>query len=362
MKIMRMFNEVSSKQQEMEIKFELIKRTLKLLKKYERFDVAELEAKFISTPVRWTNLKSKVTLAKQRLGPTIQEESKLITQDLKKFALVISSLSQDINSSRLFDRQCQHEQASQLIDEFVTRFEGLQNEAADLKQLQELLDSNVVDFGLLSSARTTLGHLKKAWKTVEEVRSRHGEWKSIRWQRVNIKQASEETDRQLEMLAALPEETAAWDVVLGTSGEIGNIKMCLPIIEEIANPAMRTRHWKQLVRVSGGTALVDNETLKMLTFGQLLDLNLHGHGEEVKLIVQKAVKDLSIEQTLKTYEEIWLSKTFTLQLYENPKPDNLNYSQLNEDVSVNYYVSCILLRESSSLGLKTGSDFFQKDQ
>lgn len=40
---------------------------------------------------------------------------------------------------------------------------------------------------------------------------------------------------------------------------------------------MRTRHWKQLVRISGGTALVDNETLKMLTFGQLLDLNLHGN-------------------------------------------------------------------------------------
>ena len=39
---------------------------------------------------------------------------------------------------------------------------------------------------------------------------------------------------------------------------------------------MRTRHWKQLVRVSGSTALVDNETLKMLTFGQLLELNIHG--------------------------------------------------------------------------------------
>jgi dynein heavy chain len=50
----------------------------------------------------------------------------------------------------------------------------------------------------------------------------------------------------------------------------------LPIIEEIANPAMRNRHWKQLVRVSGGTAIVDNEALKTLTFGQLLDLNLHG--------------------------------------------------------------------------------------
>ena len=93
---------------------------------------------------------------------------------------------------------------------------------------------------------------------------------------MNIKQANEDTDKQLELLKSLPKETAEWDVVLGTRFEIVNIKNCLPIIEEIANPAMRTRHWKQLVRVSGGTALVDNETLKMLTFGQLLDLNLHG--------------------------------------------------------------------------------------
>ena len=69
---------MSSKQQEMEVKFELMKKTLNLLKKYNRFDVIDLEAKFNSTPVRWTNLKSKVTLAKQRLGPTIQEESKII--------------------------------------------------------------------------------------------------------------------------------------------------------------------------------------------------------------------------------------------------------------------------------------------
>ena len=36
---------------------------------------------------------------------------------------------------------------------------------------------------------------------------------------------------------------------------------------------MRTRHWKQLVRVAGQNALVDNETLKTLTFGQILKLN-----------------------------------------------------------------------------------------
>ncbi len=78
MKIMRMFNEVSSKQQELEIKFELMKRTLTLLKKYKFSEVYDLETKFNTTPIRWNNLKSKVTSAKQRLGPTINQEANSI--------------------------------------------------------------------------------------------------------------------------------------------------------------------------------------------------------------------------------------------------------------------------------------------
>ena len=34
--------------------------------------------------------------------------------------------------------------------------------------------------------------------------------------------------------------------------------------------------------------------------------------DDVRAIVQRAIKDLSIEQSLKTYEEVWLSKKFEL--------------------------------------------------
>ena len=62
-----------------------------------------------------------------------------------------------------------HDKAFKLIDEFVARFDNLQNEADDLKQLQELLDSDVVDFRLLSNSKVTLSHLKQTWKTVKYV-------------------------------------------------------------------------------------------------------------------------------------------------------------------------------------------------
>ena len=60
-----------------------------------------------------------------------------------------------------------HDKAFKLIDEFVARFDNLQNEADDLKQLQELLDSDVVDFRLLANSKITLSHLKQTWKTVK---------------------------------------------------------------------------------------------------------------------------------------------------------------------------------------------------
>ena len=37
------------------------------------------------------------------------------------------------------------------------------------------------------------------------------------------------------------------------------------------------------------------------------------HVDDVRAQVQRAVKDLSIEQSLKTYDEVWLSKIFELR-------------------------------------------------
>ena len=225
MKIMRMFNEVSSKQQELEIKFELMKRAISLLKKYKYSDAFDLEVMFNHTPIRWNNLKSKVTLAKQRLGPTINQEAKSIINDLKAFLVVINDLVSDMESSYLFDRGCEHDRAFRLLNDFTHKFEALQNQAEDLKQLQELLETNIVDFNVLVRSKNILVHLRQTWNVIREIRTKHNEWKSIRWQKVNVKIANDVTDKQLEMLNNLPVDANAWNVVVGAKNDIINIKV-----------------------------------------------------------------------------------------------------------------------------------------
>ena len=83
-------------------------------------------------------------------------------------------------------------------------------------------------------------------------------------------------------------------------------------MRDLSKASMRTRHWKQLVRATGGAVNVSSDGLTKITLGQFLDLGLQNHAEEVRGVIQRSSKDVGIEKTLKTYEEVWLSKNFEL--------------------------------------------------
>lgn len=64
----------------MDRKFSVMQKMVALLRKYGQSLPEKSLFLFSAAPGRWSNLKTKVSLAKQRLGPRIQEESARITQ------------------------------------------------------------------------------------------------------------------------------------------------------------------------------------------------------------------------------------------------------------------------------------------
>jgi len=64
----------------MDSQFVAMRRTVQLVRKYGHKLLDETQQLFDAAPNRWNNLKSKVSLAKQRLGPRIQQEAESITR------------------------------------------------------------------------------------------------------------------------------------------------------------------------------------------------------------------------------------------------------------------------------------------
>ncbi len=67
-----------------------------------------------------------------------------------------------------------------------------------------------------------------------------------------------------------------------------NIMTSLRAVAELQNPAIRDRHWAQLMQATNVKFEMNDQT----TLADLLSLNLHKFEDEVKTIVDKAVKEM----------------------------------------------------------------------
>lgn len=60
----------------------------------------------------------------------------------------------------------------------------------------------------------------------------------------------------------------------------------LPLVGDLAHPAMRDRHWEQLMRATGKTFVKDDK----FSLGDLLELGLHNYVDDCSEIVDRAQK------------------------------------------------------------------------
>ncbi|XP_077155311.1 uncharacterized protein LOC143817709 [Ranitomeya variabilis] len=349
MKMMRLFNEVSSKQVEMEVQFAVLQKTVTLLGKHQMSLPTESELLYRTMPARWNNMKTKVSLAKQRLGPRIQEEAEIVTRDLELFQRKLDVLGTDIETSEVYQYEYASQEAFKTIKNFNALLQTLQIEEKDLKELQELLETTVVDFSILNNCDDLLQKLGLVWQHVDSILQEQDIWKKELWQNMNTDELYKKTTKHLILLQSFPREVQEWDVYKKALEIVNIMHMTLPLIEDLSNPAMRTRHWNQLVRQTGGLLRVTADTLKAMTLGDLLSMDLQKHTEDVRTIVQRAMLEVTIESSLKNCEEVWLSRIFDLGPHSRVISPRAENEELASSVSGSHYT-----RGDVSRNLTTG--------
>ena len=89
-----------------------------------------------------------------------------ISQDLATFGERVLQLHDELDRSEVYGRECSLGDSWVIIDSFVGCLDVLENEAQDLIELQDLLETSVVNFSILPQCRHDLTNLKDIWETV----------------------------------------------------------------------------------------------------------------------------------------------------------------------------------------------------
>ena len=165
---------------------------------------------------------------------------------------------------------------------------------------------------------------QQLWDYIEVIHSSIIHWKTTSWIKIDIEGMEVECKKYLKEIHQLDKDVRSWQAYTTLELLLKNMLTSLRAINDLQNPALRERHWIQLMTATGVNILIDDFT----TLDDLLNLNLHQYEEDVKNIVDVAIKELSMEKMLRELKSTWSQTDFEFETHSRIKMKTLKVSEI----------------------------------
>lgn len=198
------------------------------------------------------------------------------------------------------------EKPYQLLDAKNIEIKQMESAMTSIYESAALFEVMVPDYKQLKQCRKEMCLLKELWDVISVVNSSLEDWQTTKWVDINVENMDLECKKFAREIRNLDKEMRAWGAFRGLDSRVKNMLTALKAVAELQNPAIRERHWGQLMQVTGVKFVMDSDT----TLADLLKLCLHNYEDEVRGIVDKAVREMSMEKVLKELKLTWSNMEF----------------------------------------------------
>ncbi|NXE97433.1 DYH9 protein, partial [Menura novaehollandiae] len=284
--------------------FEPLKETIELLRAYEQQLPEEVHQQLEELPERWSQVKKLALAVKQHVAPLQASEVTALRQSCATFD------AQQLRLRERFGREAPFrfdtEKPYQLLDAKHMEIKQMESAMTSIYESAGLFEVMVPEYKQLKQCRKELCLLKELWDMISLVNTSLDDWQTTKWVDINVENMDLECKKFSREIRNLDKEMRAWDAFTGLDSKVKNMLTALKAVAELQNPAIRERHWNQLMQVTGVRFVMDSDT----TLADLLKLNLHQFEGEVHGIVDKAVREMSMEKVLKELRMTWSSREF----------------------------------------------------
>lgn len=138
----------------------------------------------------------------------------------------------------------------QLLDKCNQELMAFENEIKNMSEQAELFELSVPEFKPTKHGRKEIKQLKQLWDYVKIAMSCIDEWKGTQWKKIDVEGMEMECKKYGKELRAMEKEVKVWDLFIQMEATIKNMLTSLRAVTELQNPAIRERHWKQLMQAT----------------------------------------------------------------------------------------------------------------
>ncbi|BFF92572.1 dynein beta chain ciliary [Drosophila madeirensis] len=309
-KILSVLNQINEKQFIYDSMFEPLKEIIDLLRLYNyEFKDTEL-AQINELPDAWMKVKRLAATTKQLIAPIQSYQVDLIEKRIMLCDNMSNNYRKKFLRKKFFNVPCPN--CYELIDESDL-------ELVELEERQKSLAESAVLFGLtgpeaakIELCRSDLKLVKIMWDFAITIQSTINDWQKTPWKKIDIETMDQECKKFGRELRGLDKTMRTWEPFIFMEASLKNLMTSLRAVTELQNPAIRDRHWIELMQTTQVKFSMDDST----TLKNLIDLNLHEYEEEVKNIVDKSVKEMAMEKQLRDIAVAWATMEFGNEIHE----------------------------------------------
>jgi dynein heavy chain len=274
----------------------------------------------------WGDLKKIAKDTKKEITPLCKEEQDTNNFKIKKLEEEITQFTQEMKKREFFYYKCGTESALQKLDGVFDELKSFENQIDDYGDnaskfgQPDKIDKAVKD---IETIKITVENMKILWDHIDVCQKSFDGYNRNKWVDTKPFEIEDEVKKLMKTLKDMKVDKKA-NAYAGILEEIKKWLIFLPLIAELADPAMRERHWDDLKSKVGQQFTIDDNLL----LKDINDLNLGKYQEDVEEITDQAKQEAKMEKTLAKIDENWKDVLFDFTQY---KDTNLHLIRLSEE-------------------------------
>ena len=269
-----------------------------LLNRY-RVDIPKEEADMVTDlSYSWKKLKKCADDITDSLGAQQTTFRKGLIRNVRMFVVDVAQFKSDFDANGPGVPGLPPMEANERLRKFQRLFEERERKWEAYVAGETLFGLPVTEYPELERVKAALQLLDKLYNLYTTVLNTVNEFNEMPWLEVcsfdekNESMISKMVKKLEEFQLAckkMPKELRAWDAYVDLKKMVDDFLDTLPLVEQLANPSLRPRHWKDLEDKTGVPLKVDQEGFKLST---LLEAGILEIAEDVEEIASAAVKEL----------------------------------------------------------------------
>lgn len=296
-------------------KFIPLHEEFEILEKYEVEMDDTVSMHLENLPVLWNKFKTAMDESENLLRESKAKCKSDLLGDMDDLSKSVTDVRNDFTNNGPFSSTFTPDEALKAIEDFRLRLERIRGSEESLKGGLKVFGISHEPFKEISDTYRDMDFLEQLWTVAKEWDTKYQQWKNMQFTEIVTDSMEQQAVHFNKKFVKMSREVKDkdWEMVKAYRRRVEQFKRTMPLIQDLKNPALRERHWKELEEHVGTT--FDHASTEF-TLGMMIDLGFDNFTEEVSAISGAASKELSIEQSLNEISEVWGSTSLEVAKYK----------------------------------------------